>query len=1010
MHTIKRVIQKFLIVLIFLILLVEIGARYLFHNTIIDKLNQVAKNSLESELVFTDVSISALRHFPNLTIAIDSLSIKEGQYQILRSESIELLINPIQLYQDNFVINKILIEDARFFAPIDSIGGKHMIKPKPKDHKKSGAKIKFDIPNIEINRLEILVDNAFKGNRIKILADSGRFQLQSFDDLLEFNGSVDGTRDSMISKGKITMTAMPVLALETTFRINTLDKKKMFDGTLGIADSRLKAYGVLSPVGNGNLLDITLNGDDGNLDDYISIFPQMKDLNFEQLNPDARMKLKVYQSGYVDPTHFPFLDMKFEITNARFSRKGMSGVLDSVNFKGEYSNGRKSNASTSKFLIKYGTAIFENSFVHISGSIENFNDPFVNAKLSSQIQLEDVGDFLNFQDLKMNGAVKIDMDLNGLLSEIKLHDRSSKEKFEGSILFDSVNIKKDSSKLSIQKLNGKIDVKNSVVKLAYLNGYYNGTDIQVNGKIDNFLQLIQSQNNSPALGKLNIQIGDLRIPQQSVSESKKEPQQAFNYSFFPKLLNLKLNVAANKLKYDNLEISRLEMGVILSSDSIQIQRTVFEFEKGKMVLTARSQIRKDGSLNNSIWLKADLNHINLDKYISTPETSNAFIPPDLNFYADIKINELSYKTMTLGNLQVNADYEDFNLNTSKLSFSFPFGRINSGFTMAMGEMPYALRGSSNIDLQGFNVDSLKNYYKSIQLGDPKKEKDSTNNFDIEKFILTIQSPQITYENYQVTNLSTNLYFRNNRVRLNQAQFDVFGGEIDLSGLLYNNEENHVNAYCDFSAKNVDLSKVIDGFKGANQELFSGQNFKGKVGIDGQVLLSFNEQLDHQEKDMIGKIKLKLDDAQIINFKPITESLKFIKQSNRESIYLTNQNLEVLFHNSEVIIPTTTFQTTLSNIEFFGYHSTDFAFGFDMQISVSELLFKSRKKKKASVKRNKKNVKLGHLKYYLSARTIDGKMDISSLKRKTYRMDLDNLNNRYAHVDSVLLQIDKDIEK
>ena len=86
------------------------------------------------------------------------------------------------------------------------------------------------------------------------------------------------------------------------------------------------------------------------------------------------------------------------------------------------------------------------------------------------------------------------------------------------------------------------------------------------------------------MGKLNIKIGDLRIPQPSNSESKTEPQQPFNYSFFPKYLNLKLNVAANKLKYDNLEISRLEMGMILSSDSIQIQRTIFEFEKGKMIL------------------------------------------------------------------------------------------------------------------------------------------------------------------------------------------------------------------------------------------------------------------------------------------------------------------------------------------------------------------------------------------------------------------------------------------
>ena len=425
MNTILKFVLKTVLVISFLIIAIEGCTKYFFHDTIVEKLKAVSKKALESSLTFSDVSISTIKHFPNLSITIDSLFINEQEYEIVRVGLVELQIDVFDLYDDNFIVSEVLIEDAIILAPVDSLGNKHMIKPrqiKNGEIEQGNTKIKFDIPRIIINRAKILVDNKFKGNRFVISVDSGRFRLKSFDDLLEFKGDAYATLDTMISKGKLSFTDLPLMALATTFRVNTLDRKKLFDGTLGVADARLKAYGVLSPVGNGNILDLTLDGDNGSLDSFMSIFPVLKGLGFYQSNPDAIMKLKVYQSGFIGPMNFPNIDINFELKYGQFTRNGLNGVLDSVSLKGTYSNGKLGLPVSSSFVIDYGTAKFEDSFITMKGSVLDFSDPILDFQASSQIDLEDIKMFLEYPNLTMNGSATIDMDLHGKLSDLKLKD------------------------------------------------------------------------------------------------------------------------------------------------------------------------------------------------------------------------------------------------------------------------------------------------------------------------------------------------------------------------------------------------------------------------------------------------------------------------------------------------------------------------------------------------------------------------------------------------------------
>ena len=419
MRLILKLTGTIAILLILPLLILELVLGLWYKNEIVDQLKILADESLQSSVYFEDIGISTFPNFPHLTISIKNLSIKESGYEILKTEKIALHADLLDLYHDNYSLSKIEVLKPQFYAPIDSTGKKFMLRTKKKEEEKGGVKFLLDIPKIEIREALIIVDNAYKRNRIRLSIDQGDFRLKSFDDLLEFKGDAVGILDTMISRGNLNQTAVPIAAHQATFRINTLDDKKLFDGILQLYNAQLRAYGLLRPAGNGNLLDITLEGDEARINDYLALIPQFKPLKLIQHNPDAQLTLTIRNSGFVDPVTFPNVDILFELKNAAFTRIGLPGKLDSVSFRGHFTNGKERNASTSEMVIDFGHAKIKNSFFQIKGSIRNFEDPYLNIDASSELELEDIKGLVNFPDVEMSGSIKILADVDGKISELE---------------------------------------------------------------------------------------------------------------------------------------------------------------------------------------------------------------------------------------------------------------------------------------------------------------------------------------------------------------------------------------------------------------------------------------------------------------------------------------------------------------------------------------------------------------------------------------------------------------
>jgi hypothetical protein len=356
--------------------------------------------------------------------------------------------------------------------------------------------------------------------------------------------------------------------------------------------------------------------------------------------------------------------------------------------------------------------------------------------------------------------------------------------------------------------------------------------------------------------------------------------------------------------------------------------------------------------------------------------------------------------MTLKKLHVKSQLTDSSFTAGVLGFDFPFGHVQSAMSLDWNDSSYTLNGTSTARMKSFDIDSLKQFYNNLSLVESDQDSSSgaAPSFLIEKYVMNFSSPAANYEEHRLKNASATLTINDNDINIHRAKFDMYEGTFGLNGTINFDKQDHINIVCEMVAEDLSLKELISRHGPEDDEFIGKEHFSGSLGLNGSIILKYNQELDYQDQDMIGMINLSLKDGEVISFAPITESLKFIKHENLDTIYLANPKFKVLFHNDEMVIPKTIFKTSLTNIELSGYHSDVENFRYDVMISMNDLLFKSKDK----IKDNENDsTTVGKLKHHISVRTVESEMDVSSLSKKHYEQQLDGLQNRHQLVDSIL---------
>ncbi len=182
----------------------------------------------------------------------------------------------------------------------------------------------------------------------------------------------------------------------------------------------------------------------------------------------------------------PRIDVHFGCANAWLHNSQSDKRLDSLAFKGYYTNGDGQNNKTSELHLlgmhaRPGSGIFDANFV-----MRNFENPKILMQINSQLELEFIGAFLGIKDLqRLTGQISLKMNFKELV-DIGTPEQSMGKLTEGiqsELSVRNLTFRIPNYPYNVERLNLHANMKNGFVKLDSLICKIGQSDFYLDGSL-----------------------------------------------------------------------------------------------------------------------------------------------------------------------------------------------------------------------------------------------------------------------------------------------------------------------------------------------------------------------------------------------------------------------------------------------------------------------------------------------------------------------------------------------
>ncbi|HVW62997.1 MAG TPA: AsmA family protein, partial [Puia sp.] len=180
-----------------------------------------------------------------------------------------------------------------------------------------------------------------------------------------------------------------------------------------------------------NLVDIHVTGDKPDFAQLFSFAPPEVAKELKHFRYDGHLAFDGKIKGPLKGGKQPLIELSFSCANAWLNNTQANKKLDSLNFKGYYTNGAGRSLKTSELRLldmtaRPGEGLFKGNFV-----LRDFSDPKISMRVNSELELGFIGAFLGVKDLqRITGHISLKMDFKELV-DLNLPQQSMDKLTEG---------------------------------------------------------------------------------------------------------------------------------------------------------------------------------------------------------------------------------------------------------------------------------------------------------------------------------------------------------------------------------------------------------------------------------------------------------------------------------------------------------------------------------------------------------------------------------------------------
>ncbi|HMI62799.1 MAG TPA: AsmA-like C-terminal region-containing protein [Puia sp.] len=298
-----------------------------------------------------------------------------------------------------------------------------------------------------------------------------------------------------------------------------------------------------------NTVDLKISGDKPDFRQLFAFAPASVAKELKHFKYDGILNFDATLKGKLKDGEMPGIELSFSCSNAWLHNTEANKKLDSLSFKGYYTNGAAHSLKTSELRLtdmhaRPDKGIFSGNFI-----MRDFTDPKILMQINSELELGFVGAFLGIKDLqRITGYINLKMDFKELV-DLSLPEKSMAKLTQGiqsELIVKNLTFRVPNYPYIIENLDLHAAMKNGLVKLDSMAFKVGNSDLRLDGSISDLPALFHQQD-KPVQLTLNAHSNKLIFKELlafDTARSRKAKEEIYGFN-----IGLSLETSVNQLQH-----------------------------------------------------------------------------------------------------------------------------------------------------------------------------------------------------------------------------------------------------------------------------------------------------------------------------------------------------------------------------------------------------------------------------------------------------------------------------
>ncbi len=539
--------------------------------------------ALESQLHRSvEIEHASVQVFPTIGIVLENLQVSDdpefSKTSFLRLENFTLGVRLFPLLGGNIVIDEVgisgltvhVIKNETGVFNFTSMIKKESVKTGATDSQESetGSNLKLTLDNFHIDQSNLSYDDLSSGLSSKLENLNYKLNIDLGSDRLALSHNLSIEKITLTTALGNLLSNIP-MELSQDLDYNLADDFLTINKTdFKFSNLELDVKGDVKGVQDSvREIHLSVKSGETDLTKFLSLVPASIVKQVSEIQTRGTFEFSANINGILSSTQIPKVDYLFSMKNGYFKYSSLPAALSEVFIE---LRGTENSLDLSMF-----SASVKNSTVKVSAIVSDFKDPEVDIKSDVNINLGDIKDFYPLEEKQsVSGSVTA----NVLVSGKPLNAKTLKG--SGKITFDKLSIRDKSLPKGIQEINGSFTINNDFALLEKLKIEVGSSDIELNGKVNNYLGLVLKPDSvkliptfSASLLSNNLKVSDfVDLNAEKTEEVETDSTKTKQLPLLPNIEG-KFTASIKNFSYDSISAKNLTAIIEIKNQQITLTNT-----------------------------------------------------------------------------------------------------------------------------------------------------------------------------------------------------------------------------------------------------------------------------------------------------------------------------------------------------------------------------------------------------------------------------------------------------